>query len=97
MATSAIGGFAAGLAGGLKLGQELNESEQRRKLALEQAERDKTRFEFEKEEAEDKSSRRKKVKATRRARQDRRSFDQRTDSAGTATSRTNNRDCRSSC
>jgi len=63
MATSAIGGFAAGLAGGLKLGQELNESEQRRKLALEQAERDKTRFKYEQEEAEDKSVRRKKVKA----------------------------------
>lgn len=58
---SAIGGFASGLASGLKLGQDMNESEQRRKLALEQAERDKTRFNFEKEEFEDKSARRKRV------------------------------------
>lgn len=58
----AIGGLATGFARGVQLRSDLEDAEQKRTLAKEQADRDKTRFKYETEENEDKSRRRNELK-----------------------------------
>lgn len=62
MARSAIGGFAEGFVGGMRLREELDDNKERRALRQKQSERDEKRFSWESADQEEKSRRRELLK-----------------------------------